>query len=657
MTMARQTVIAISTLALLGSCSLDGSLAFLPSIHSSQTFVPRYTSHQIRMTIGSDGLQSDEEFRTYDTMDQTLKSLAEQLPYVLLRPLSTNDARLVYADNVTLLGPRGEILASTLDELVLLSTTLVAATTATRQANSLASTYLSSKTELTFGVTCQFVLDPSCLSAFQIKWNTQLLEGALTSSHIQGISKLTLDTNGKVAIHKLLNVEMDGREINAIGETLASLRRAVLTASLLFPNVPFAPILNELREEFTLQLLTTSSTTKTMTMDQVLAPTWTVADGINTSIDTMTLDQYSTSLLVPLPGSSIWDEYSKSYTMLKKFMTFGITILSNSPSKESIQQIFAAQAQLCGIHGTILCQGGTQVANFYRTLASIRQGPLENWNMQSTVGEWKDRSVIVSWSTQYPIALQGKDCFTLDEHGLIERVQQMELVVAGTPVDDPEWFRALVKAIEAGHKSSGTDIFLDLLQQVNPKSRQAVSTVYQKEVAPLSEAAAASVYNILVTLHSNIANLGNLTAPPADSFFAPDIELRGYLNEVLARGDHQYRRVVGISLVSFRSALRSGRLSMNQLPTATIEFQTDRSIRLSLVLNLQVKVVDDVALSLKLELVSVYKTNKYGMIQEHRLIESRVNDQLTPGEVIIQWLTQGPSSLNKFTKDALNWMR
>ena len=69
------------------------------------------------------------------------------------------------------------------------------------------------------------------------------------------------------------------------------------------------------------------------------------------------------------------------------------------------------------------------------------------------------------------------------------------------------------------------------------------------------------------------------------------------------------------------------------------------------------KVVDEVALPLKLELVSVYKTNEYGRIQEHRLVESRVNDQLTPGDVIIQWLTQGPPSLNKFTKDALNWMR
>ena len=654
MTMSRHGVIAISTFALLWSCSLNGSLAFLPSIQSTRSLVPRYTSHRYLTTFGSDGLQSDEEFRTYNQVDQTLRSLAEQLPYVLLKPLSTSAATLVYAENVTLLGPKGETLASSLEELVLLSTTLVAATTATRQASSLASIYLLSKTEFTFGVTCEFVLDPSCLLVFQVKWNTQLLGGGSTSSQVQGLSELTLDTHGKVAIHKLLNVEIDGREINAVGETLATVRRAVQSASSLFQNVPFVPILNELREELTLRVLTTSTTT---TMDKVLTPTWTVADQTIMSIDAMTLDQYTQSALVPLPGSSCWDEYSNSYTILKKFMSSGITILSNSPSKESIQQIFAAQAQLCGIHGSILCQGGTQVANFYRTLASLRQGPLENWNVQSMVGDWKTRSVIVSWSTQNPIALQGKDCFSLDEQGLIKRVQQMELVVAGTSVDDPEWFRALVKAIEAGNKSSGADIFLDLLQQVNPKRRKAVPISFQKETAPLSEAAAASVYNILIALHSDIALLGNLTAPPADSFCAPDIELRGYLKEILAQGDSQYRRVVGVSLVSFRTALRSGRLSMDQPPTATIEFQADRSIRLSLVLRLQVKVVDEVALPLKLELVSVYKTNEYGRIQEHRLVESRVNDQLTPGDVIIQWLTQGPPSLNKFTKDALNWMR
>jgi hypothetical protein len=630
------------------SFSLETSLAFLPAITSvGPTFTFRHQTSRLATGASIDGLQSKEEFRRYDQVARTLAFLANQLPLLLLKPLATNNAIVVYSPDVVLMGPRGEELSTSLDELVSLSSTLVAATAATRQANSLATTLsnaIPGERELDFGVKCEFVLNPASLHCFQVKWEAPFLGGGLSTSKVQGLSELTLNPDGRVSAHRLVNVEIDGREINAVGEALATLRRAVKSASALFQNVPFAPMLNELMEE----LLRVPSP------NTIVPPTWVVAvHGAGTNATTIALDQYNSSL--PLPGSSSWKNYSDSYKALTRFVNSGIPVLSNSPSKESVNQLFAAQAQLCGIDGIALCTGGTQVAAFYRTLASLRQGTLGNWNVQNVVGDWRTRSIMVSWSARNPIAIRGKDCFRLDSAGLVERVEQVELVVAGTPVEDPEWFQLFVSAIESGRSSAGADLVLDLLEQVNPKGR--TTDRLRKETPPLSDAAAASVYAILVALHSDLANLSNLTAPPASEYFAQNLQLRGYLNEVLARDETQYRQAVGVSLASFRGAIRAGRLSVELPPKAIVEFQSDRSIRVSLVMQLRIKVVDEVGLPLKLELVSVYKTDSSGKIYEHRLLESRVNGQLTPGDIVTQWLTKGPPSPENVVMDALTWAR
>ena len=649
--MVAASVIARLILVIL-SFSFETSRAFLPAIKSvGSTFI--FRNHYVNTirsetVVSIDGLQSKEEFRRYDQVARTLAFLANQLPLLLLKPLAANNAIVVYSPDVMLIGPGGEELSTSLDELVSLSATLVASTAATRQANSLASTLSNSiagERELDFGVKCEFVLNPNSLYCFQVNWESQFLGGGLSAtSKVQGLSELTLNPDGRVSTHRLVNVEIDGREINAVGEALATLRRAVKSASSMFQNVPFAPMLNELMEE----LLRMPS------RNTAVPPTWVVANhGSGNNATTVALDQYNSS--VPLPGSSSWKNYSDIYKALNRFVDSGIPILSNSLSRDSIKELFADHAQLCGIDGVALCTGGTQVATFYRTLASLRQGTLGNWNVQNVVGDWRTRSIMVSWSTRNPIAIRGKDRFRIDSAGLVERVEQEELVVAGTPVEDPEWFKLFVTAIESGRSSAGAELVLELLEQVNSKGR--TPNPAQDETPPLSDAAAASVYAILVSLHSDLANFMNLTAPPASEYFAQNLQLRGYLNEVLARDETQYRQAVGVTLASFRGAIRAGRLSVEVPPKATVEFQSDRSIRVSLVMQLRIKVVDEVGLPLQLELLSIFKTDSNGKIYEHRLLESRVNGQLTPGDIVTQWLRKAPPSPENFVLDALTWAR
>ena len=66
-------------------------------------------------------------------------------------------------------------------------------------------------------------------------------------------------------------------------------------------------------------------------------------------------------------------------------------------------------------------------------------------------------------------------------------------------------------------------------------------------------------------------------------------------------------------------------------------------------------------LGLKLELKFVFRINPEGRIIEHTIVETRVNGQLTPGDVVTRlWkgtAIEGSSSPVQSVWDALNWAR
>jgi len=203
---------------------------------------------------------------------------------------------------------------------------------------------------------------------------------------------------------------------------------------------------------------------------------------------------------------------------------------------------------------------------------------------------------------------------------------------------------------------------LDLLVQVS-SPRPALD---EKLVGPpkLSDSAAASVYGILRALHQDLASLATLTSAPAVAYIASSIELKGYMNEVLSRGDVSYKAAIGVALLSLRGAIRSGRVLLENPPKPTISFQFDGKIRIDLVLNMRLKALpisQDIGVPIKLELISDYRFNKEGKIVEHTIIETRVNGQLTPGDVVTRFLKGTAVAQDAFpvqaVLDALNWAR
>lgn len=622
--------------------------------------------HQARAVLHSSSLDEDslisDGFDRSCQVDTTIQKLREQIPLLLLRSLDKISAAEVYAESFVLLGPNDEELASDIDELITLSTTLVTASTATRQASRLARSFAAPEAnseEDEAIVSSEMVLDVSKFDKLQVKWETTLL-GAGTSK-ITGLSEVVLNEDGLVSQHKLVDLKIDDQPLNAVGEALATLRRAIksmqVQASPLLALAASFPLLNEIRDE--LLQLSATATAPTVELPPLYAAT-SITSFFNSSVNMTLIDDFESPF--PLPGSLHWTKYVTSQRAITEFVEKGIPVLSIGSPKEELYALFSSNCDLIGIDGTVICSGAEKVADFYRTLASIRQGTLGNWKVQGVDADWKTRSVDVKYVANNPVRVEGKDRYVLSESSLIEKIEQLEIVVSGTKVEDPDWFRQFYQAVKTGRSTVGADVVLDLIEQVT--SGRKVSDLKSEASAQLSDGAAASVYGILCTLHQDIASLSTLVSPPAAKYIAPSIELRGYLNEVLSRGEASYKAAIGVALISLRGAIRSERVVLEQPPKPTIIFQPDGRIRVDLVLNLRLKTLSigqDVGLPLKLELISDYRVNKEGKIVEHTIVETRVNDILTPGDVVTRFLkgttlSEGALPVQSVL-DALNWAR
>ena len=630
-------------------------------LHQSGVVYRRKTSRRQRLLPSSslDNL-STEDFDRSCRIDSTIQKLREQIPFLRVKYLDTMSASEIYADSFVLLGPNNEELVTDLDELINLSATIVTATAATRQASRLARSFSSDAPTFEEDeaiVSCIMILEISNFDKMHVKWESNLF-GAGTSK-IWGLSEVVMNEDGLVSRHKLLDLKVGDQPVNAVGESLATLRRAIksVQSSPLLSLATSFPLLNDIRDE----LLQQAATVNVRSVE--LPPLYAVqslTENFNYSNNLTLIENIQSPS--PLPGSSSWTHYVSVRRNITDFVNNGIPILSTGSPKEQLYDLFATECDLIGIDKAVICSGGENVAEFYRTLASIRQGTSGNWDTVGVDIDWSNRSVVVEYVASKPIRVEGKDRYFLSESNRIDAIEQLEIVVQGTKVQDPDWFRQFYQAVKAGRNAIGADIVLDLLVQVS-SPRPALD---EKLVGPpkLSDSAAASVYGILRALHQDLASLATLTSAPAVAYIASSIELKGYMNEVLSRGDVSYKAAIGVALLSLRGAIRSGRVLLENPPKPTISFQFDGKIRIDLVLNMRLKALpisQDIGVPIKLELISDYRFNKEGKIVEHTIIETRVNGQLTPGDVVTRFLKGTAVAQDAFpvqaVLDALNWAR
>ena len=225
---ASADIIRFQAFGLALSCFLADSFAFLPSLVPPPS-LPRYAAHvEHQDALQTPFLLEEDDFARLCQVDTTLRNTREQIPLLLRKPLSLEDVKSVYAEDVVLVGPNNEELACGHDELVTLSATLVAATAAARQANAFASSFQAQSTNATYyQVDSVLALDSANLQAFRVQWKVNLPALGQSTSQLVGLSEFTLNDAGFVGMHRLLDVSIDGRTLIAVGETLATLRRAV----------------------------------------------------------------------------------------------------------------------------------------------------------------------------------------------------------------------------------------------------------------------------------------------------------------------------------------------------------------------------------------------------------------------------------------------
>jgi hypothetical protein len=222
----------------------------------------------------------------------------------------------------------------------------------------------------------------------------------------------------------------------------------------------------------------------------------------------------------------------------------------------------------------------------------------------------------------------------------------------------------------------------------------------------LSKIAAAACYYIMADLYEDGLSLFDMSSPssstrtrspPAFKHIAENVELRGYFGESILRGSSLYNRSIGSVIMGIRESIRQGRLSIEEgkiVPPRVELLVPTGEIRLTLTFLFRIPPpgagiimpsskssssdsppIITSGLPLRVELVSDYRIDPdTGLIVEHRLVETRINGQLSAGDQVSRWIQrflklEGGSDTNaktnsnggedalKAISDALSWFR
>jgi hypothetical protein len=653
-----------------------------------------YQSNLRNNEIPIEGLAlSGETVEKWNDVHYLIKELQIQIPSLLTTPLSLEAAKRTYTETVRLLIDDVE-LASSRDELMGLNQALVLAGTATARAASFLQQRNDTNTPLPPVVTCRLGVNTN-LTTLHVEW-----EVANPSTSGESLLELNPETR-KIASHRLECVRWNGQEQDAstIGRFLSTSRQAMIGLQQVPFLQPFlslsSPILNQVRDEFMIQQQLSQPVSSNNNNEGISPPVFVVTDPTaEKSPKWIPVDDYKlpTDQSFPFPGSTQWPAYVASHQMITTFCRETIPALKTN--NKGLTALFTPQARLYATDGSLLLQGADRLAHFYQSLATWRQRSFgSSWSCdRALVLNTLSPKIQVEYTTQNPIPgdgalVRGVDVYTLvdpskNEEPLIEEIRQTSLVVGeGKNSLDGVWLmRSLATAIETGRFRTPTDyssFWMDLLQ-LSPPPLQKPNGEKSKLTAGhkrRSDRAALNVYRIMESLHDDICNLvivekssssplnAVVLRPPVSEFLSENVKLSGYLEETLLRGRVAYNRNVGLSLRTLRASLKSGQVSSDKAPTVRVELTAEGNVRCALTLHLKVQAsiaglrVD--TFPLKFGLMAEYVVcPETGLIQQHRLLESRINGQLTPADVvsrgILRFSSSGETSSDNSGPDDMN---
>ena len=363
------------------------------------------------------------------------------------------------------------------------------------------------------------------------------------------------------------------------------------------------------------------------------------------------------------------------------------TTAINNNNRDMIEY-FVANATLVGTQGTVLLQGREAIGQFFQGLSLTRQSTGGTWQLQTVhVSHWNASQITMEYeATNTPWIFRGQDTYTLTTKGQIQEIRQDRLDVTsrdGSITLDGSWLmKNLALAVERANNNSNNnnpstlgpkiqDFFTDLLFQQQNQLATTTSSIQKRP--KISQQAAAQTFYFMTELHQSIPGMWNETVPPGADYLAESVVLKGYLGEPLLRGSTVYSRALGSLMTATRQSLGQKRLWMDSNPTARIELTRKGHVRLFLTLAFRVPpplgLPDAAAVPLTVEIVSDYKLDpQSGLVVQHQLVETRVNGQLTPGDVLSRNLQRlwnleqdtAPRSnddLLQSVTDALSWLR
>lgn len=574
-----------------------------------------------------------------------------------------------------------------LDELLSLSDVLVVGTAAAGRANAaLTGGLADTKVE----IDCQLILDDS-FSTIRVPWTAAApVLGSPTDNMFEGLSDFVLSqTNGQVEAIVMRRLYWNKQPV-AIGQAIKTIRSIgnwQQASSML--QLPWQQI-GELRDVLLEQAVAAATQESAVANNNQTLPTVYKVNSIAQFDKWFVPPEKQQTPVTPYPGTEAWEQYAASRTCMQKFCNEVVPQLSElsivSPD------FFSQEATFVTEDGSILMKGRGRLANFYQSMALTRKGTFSSWEHTSfEVIDWKNRSVAVEYKVRSTLPQQewtitGRDVYALEKYTtkedlpVVASIRQGPMTIkannggiASSPISlDSKWLMenivfALERQMDSGDNSVFARDFVTEIIMSQPSVLLLFGTTKpssaagnkRREKQKLSPSTAANCFYIMTALQDEGLALFNLTKtrtlPPASEYMSDNIELQGYLGEKIAVGKRLYNSGIGSVLLGLRDSIRQKRVTVENVDCPRVELLPSTSssrggvvLRSTSALTFRIPspgagvILPDSLSSgppVKLELTSDYRVNAdTGLIVEHRLVETRVNGQLTPGDQLSRWM-------------------
>jgi hypothetical protein len=605
------------------------------------------------------GLMEDDDFQRKNVYNEVLNQLRQEFPYLLQKPLSTSflapDIELNVGDTTSI------PLASSREELLRLQQIVIL----TLRAGNL----VQFQPPL---IQCQFGYFPNNTTFVKIRWQVDLAASQQQPVLFDGESVVRFNATS-IDTLRLESVNFNGQPQDAvtIGRFLSSSRRAVQQVQNSPLLQPFLTSLSPLLD--TLMLSSSSNSSRGESLSEESSSFFLIRPVNSTNAANATTNSTreahwvpleespSNSSGFPLPGSKSWWRYASFHERAKQFYKEVLPALQDGTVDEAC---FASEA--------CLHTKDIRVKNprrLYQTLAIGRQQAGAQFQCTGIRARWEDNAVEVLYATTIPslpspLRFRGVDVFEFNSEDPVQ-IANIRQVKFQNEEPSSTWdgtlvMKSLAKVVETGRPDTWADLIM------LPKSGQSRFP----PTKPRSDTAAATIYRIMERLHIDLRQIAaqNETAVvPASNYLDERVQLTGYLNETLVKGSVLYSRSILLAVQSFKAAL-SNQIKSKQAPSVRIELTETGNVRCALTLFLQIiGVPASVNVPVKLQIDFEYVADpESGRIIQHRLLESRINGQLTPGDVVSRWIRRFTDPSSKLSEgedwigsalDTIKWMR